>query len=180
MALPKKAKGSLLLLAAPFEPPVWILTIVSIFFVVIALRLIFRGRKLHNDPRHLQLVLRMVLDQSLPFTAEYIIMMKVKLLFTAWFFSVMVLSVGYKCKLVSHMITPIMGSQPKTFPELAKSHYAVGAISYMHGLLRDMLQERTAGDPVLQLLATKIQPYAYRDQNVGPYTTGCGSIRHKF
>ena len=146
---------SIFVLREPLDDPVWIGFAISFFAVILTIEtFMYNGKGERRRLQALAATFRPVLDQSGAFTGR-VKSSGVKAILGTWLFALIVLGSGYKSKLVSTIVIPHYDYPPRTFVELEKSDYKIGAI-YYHKVLHDFTVFNTTVNVNLMKRASEI------------------------
>ena len=117
-------------LQEPLENQVWCALTVSFFALVLSLHLLtaYKGDE-STFLKVVAAVIRPILDQSI-IIGRWIGSCRVQILIAMWLLAMIVLGSAYKSKLLSAIVVRRYDYPPRTFEELARSDYVIGAIFF--------------------------------------------------
>ncbi|CAL8116711.1 unnamed protein product [Orchesella dallaii] len=129
-----KVSNSLFILIEPFSPLLWLTIITTLIFTALTaiIHLSYKIKRVLTPPEMVYVtwifigsMVKLAVDQQLRFHSYKTLSNTKKTMFVlcVWFLSIIILSCGYKSKIISEIITPSVEQPPKTFKELAFSDF---------------------------------------------------------
>ncbi|CAG7833198.1 unnamed protein product [Allacma fusca] len=157
---------SILILKEPFEEFVWIMTVGSITLIASCLVTIIYTQTKHLSFLAITAVVHPVLDQGVNVSKHFnglwnLSMMK--FVYGIWLLSVIVLGCCYKSTLISAIVSPRYVLPPRTFSELFRSQYDVGAVLFQGVIEYDIKAMNNSG--IADFLG-RVKEYDYTNGDV--------------